>query len=815
MLQEPLTFGDVLRHYRKAAGLTQEALAERADLSVRAVSDLERGLRTVPQRDTTRLLAAALNVPMEDLEAAVRRRRGPDAPSSTSFPSLSVPLTPILGRERDEAFAVHLLLSEKVRLLTLTGPGGVGKTRLALQVAAGLAERFRDGVVFVDQAPIRDAQLVLPAIAAAVGARESGRIPLLQTTKAYLQGREILLILDNCEHLLDAAPLVGNLLSTCPELRVLATSRASLHVRGEHELAVLPLAVPAQAEELAGAELTRFPAVALFLQRARAITPTMVFDDGTIRAVAEICRRVDGLPLAIELAASRTRLFPPKSLLGRLSRSLPLLTDGAQDAPARQRTLRSAIDWSYRLLTADEQRLFAWLSVFAGGWTLEAAEAVCGAPGDLDVLDGTASLVDKSLVRQEEMPDGEPRFSMLETIREYAQEQLETMGEVARTVRLRHAEHFLASAREAEVNFWGPEQTLWLRRLNRELPNLRAGLAWSRDNEQVELALQLGGALLWYWHDGGHWTEARQWLESALEVATPAHRTEGRAAALSAVGLCNWCLGNFVTARSQAEEGLAISRELGDRRGMGRALHGLGVLAAEQGDLASAHVLSEEGLSLAQAAGDRPFVGLALHNLGILAVRENNEDMAQTRIEESRRVWRELGSTAALSLASSSLGNLARSRGEYAEAAAHYRESLELIGEAGLAGWRADCLRSLGHVSHRQGDDRQARELFAEALLLCHDLGDLRGVAESVAGVACLLAEMKPQRAARLFGSATAVVEAMGSCLNPSNQAEYDDALAIVRSRIGDEAFDAAWAQGRSLALEQAVTDALKESPTP
>ncbi len=319
----------------------------------------------------------------------------------------------------------------------------------------------------------------------------------------------------------------------------------------------------------------------------------------------------------------------------------------------------------------------------------------------------------------------------------------------------------------------------------------------------------LGGALQWFWHNSGYWREGRSWIESTLALTSPGESTESRAAALTAAALCNWCLGDFTGARAQAEESLTIYRELGDRRGIGRSLHGLGVLAAAENNMASARALIKEGLSLAEAVGDRPFVGLALSNLGTFAIQANDEATAKSRIEESRRVWQELGSRECLSLAWSGLGDLARSRGRYAEAAAHYRESLDLIGDAGLPGWRAEYLVNLGHVTHCQGDDRGATELFTEALVLFQRLGDLRGMAECVAGLAVLIGETQPERAARLIGSATAAVEGIGTRLSPSNQDDHENSLARARDCLGDEVFEAAWAQGRTVTLEQSIACAL------
>jgi len=802
-----VSFGQLLRRHRKAVGLTQEELAERAHLSVRAISDLERGVRTVPQRETVELLARALNLPYEQLEEAVYRRRGPPSSPVIGGHAPALPLTPLLGRQHEETAASRLLVRDKVRLLTLVGPGGVGKSRLALQVAASADGHFPDGVVLVELAPLTRADLVLPAIAAALGVQETGGTPLLDALTSSLQGRCLLLVLDNCEHVLRAGPLVSDLLMACPGLAVLATSREPFHVRGEQLLDMPPLPVPAKEAEADVEELAHVSSVALFLQRARAIAPTSDFGPEDIRAAAEICRRLDGLPLAIELAASRIRLFPATVLCDRLSKPLPLLVGGARDAPRRHQTLRDTIHWSYELLSSDEQRLFARLSVFAGGWTLDAAQAIC-ADGDLDILQGVSALVDKSLVHRRDASriagEVEGRFTMLETIREYAREQLD-LADDSQAVRRRHAEYYLGLAQQAEIDLPGRDQSHWLARLNRELDNLRTALAWWRDTGEIDTALHLAGMLQWFWYDGGHWTEGRTWLERLLALDTRSNCTRGRAAAVAALGGYKRGLSNFQVGRAQLEESLAIWQELNDDRGMARTLAELAVIVAAQGDVGHARSLNEESLLLARAVGDRSYVALALHNLGIPDGQEGNERGARAHLEESRGVWQELGNSGMLSLASNSLGDLARSRGRFTEAAAYYRESLALSEESATRQMQAVYRHNLGHAAHRLGDRDGARTLFAEALTLFRELGDQRGMAECVAGLAGLLADLEPERTVRLYAATSAIASAMGSRLNPSNQGDYDYALAIARARLGNQAFDAAWAEGRSMTLEQAI----------
>ncbi|HUG38092.1 MAG TPA: AAA family ATPase, partial [Candidatus Limnocylindrales bacterium] len=483
--------------------------------------------------------------------------------------NLPLQATTLLGRAREVAAARERVLRDDVRLLTLTGPGGTGKTRLALQVAAELIDHFADGVFFVPLAPISDPGLVASTVALTLGIRDPGGRPVLENLREHLRDRQILLVLDNFEQILLAAPLVGELLAVCRGLKVLVTSRAPLELRGEQEFPVPPLALPDPKHPPPIEALGQYGAVALFIERATAIRPDFAVTNDNAPAVAEICVRLDGLPLAIELAAVWIRLLSPQAMLTRLERRLPLLTGGARDLPARQQTLRGAIAWSYDLLDEGERALFRRLAIFVGGCTLEAAEAVCNPEGDLglDVLDGVASLVAKSLLRQEEGPEGEPRFGMLETIREYGLEQLE-----ADATRGRHAAFFLAFAEEAEPKLLGAEQVTWLQRLEAEHDNFRAVLGRSRVGEvAADVGLRLAGALQWYWRVRGLLGEGRGWAETMLALPGAAARTAARARALNAAARLANLQADYTAARPLALESAAIAREVGDLAGVARA----------------------------------------------------------------------------------------------------------------------------------------------------------------------------------------------------------------------------------------------------
>ena len=694
--------------------------------------------------------------------------------------NLPVQLTPLIGRERELGEVHALVVREDVRLVTLTGVGGVGKTRLALQAAAELLDHFQDGCYFVPLTT-EDPALVPAAVAQAVGVREQARRPLLMTLKDWLQGKHVLLALDNFEQVVDAASLVWELLAAAPGLKALVTSRSPLRLRGEHEYPVPPLALPPRTEDggrrtedgVGNREyeirITQYGAVRLFIDRARAVKPDFEVTNDNAPAVAEICLRLDGLPLAIELAAARSRLFTPSAMLARLSQPLKFLTGGARDLPPRQQTLRNAIAWSYRLLSSAEQRLFARLAVFVGGCTLDAVEAVCNADGDLelDVLDGVESLVVKSLLQAREGVEGEPRFAMLPIIAEYGREVLAESGEME-ALRARHAAYYLALAEAIEPRLQGPRPAAWLDRLDGEYDNLRAALRWGLETGQIEWGLRLTGALRWYWPYRNRLTEGRAWLDQVLrQPGADASPALGKA--LAAAGTVAFVQGDYASATALYEQALAHYRESGDKRGMARALHSLGAQLLGRGEY----------------------------------------PQAQALVQESASLCRELGDTVELANALNTLGEVARSLGDDHAAEAYYQEGLTLSRQSNNTGSLPWLFHNLGHLALHQGDDRTAEARFRQSLALAEELGfHLESIA-CVAGLGAVCGVRgDAARAVCLLGATDALMAAEHSRFDPPDQAEYDHNLALARAHLSPAAFDAAWAEGRTMTLEQAVAAA-------
>jgi predicted ATPase/class 3 adenylate cyclase len=765
--------------------------------------------------------------------------------------TLPVQLTPLIGREHEVASVVRLLRRDTVRLVTFTGPGGTGKTRLALEVAAELANVFVGGVFFVSLASISDPMLVIPTIARALGIRDGAAQPDSTRLVEVLQQKQVLLLLDNFEQVVEAAPQVADLLTACPQLKLLVTSREVLHVRSEREFAVPPLALPDPTHLPKLAVLAHTPAVALFLQRAQAARPEFKLTASNAKAMAEICVRLDGLPLAIELAAARMRLLSPQNLLARLDQPLNVLTGGARDVPARQQTLRNTIEWSYQLLNAREQRLFRWLCVCVSGCTLEAAEAICDLPEDEAgyVLDGVASLVDKSLLlRVEHTEEGseDQRLLMLETIREYGLEVLEALGE-GDAARGAHAGYFLQLAEESEPALKGPLLVSWLDRLEREHDNLRAALQWALESGRGEIALRLGIALERFWVVRGLRNEGLAFLERAL-AGSAGVAADIRAKALLAAARLAFNQSNYEQGEVLAQEGLALFRQLGDRRGIALTLNRLGVAAWRRGDYRSARLLLEEDLTLFRELGDRDRVAwsLFMHGLldnkqgdyaaassrfeeslalfrelgnkrgiaasltqlaGTLFVSQGNQDMIYPLLEQGLSLDREVGDKEGMAVASLLLAWVALKQGERATARSRAEESLMLYREMEHREGIAEALCMLGNVEAARGDHALARTLYEDSLAIAQEIGDRELIASGLGGLASVVAKQGEFAwATRLWGNAEALREAIGAPMQPIEWDDYEQAVATARDQLGEEAFVSAWAEGRAMTAEQALT---------
>jgi len=777
----------------------------------------------------------------------------PRAVSSTLAGQLPALATPLIGRLQELAYVRDQAIGEDARLITVLGPPGVGKTRLALEVAHTTIDRFADGALFVDLTPIRDPALIIYAFAHSLGVREGweGGAPFdlpMERVKDALRHRQLLLVVDNFEHLVEGAPMVGELLGACPHLKVLATSREPLRLQWERQFPLGPLPLPELDPLPAVHALMQNPAVAMFVTRARAIVPDFMLGEPNARDVAEICVRLDGLPLAIELVVGRVRSVPLPTIVAQLRRRLEFLTGGPRDLPPRQRTLRSAIAWSYDLLPPNEQTLFRRLAVFAGGAGPEAIQAVCGGTGDLSVDGHTlSSLVDKNLLLWTTLPEGSARYKMLESLREFAWEQLETSGELNH-IRERHARFLLAMAETAEPELAGPNEAVWQARLEREHDNLRLALEWALDAD-LEVALRYVGALRRFWNIRGHWSEGGGWAERVLEREAGAAPSVVRAKALFTGAVLAHLQGDEKTATRRAEECLTLRQTLGDKAATAEALWYLGSLARYRHDLPRAFSLYGESLAIAREAGDKTKVAAALEGLG-RASREHG-DLLQARalLREALVLARETGEFRATIAALLGLGEIALDEGDLTEADAAFtevltvarkhgdkyntaeglehlaytadqredfhradvllRDALAVYDELDDDGSAAVILRRMGQIAARAGDSKRAAALIEQSLILNRNLGHVWGVTKSLSAAGVLADQNEqPEAAAVLLAAASRPPETDGGPRAPV-QHTFDHAHVQIQEKLRKQ-YAKEWAAGEMMSLEDAIEKALE-----
>lgn len=839
MIEGRLGFGALLRRYRVRAGLTQAALAAEAGLSLRGISDLERGLRRAPYPATVKRLVEALGLGLAE-QAALRaaKRTPPDHAEADTLPPHNLPagLNSFVGRALELARVIDRL--QTARLLTLIGAGGVGKSRLALEVGNRLLGQFPDGIWLVELASLSDPNLVPNAVAAAFAIRERGRAPLTKMLVDALRDKHLLVLLDNCEHVLDgSAALVHELLRSCENVAILATSREPLRVSGELRWPVQPLALSVAAAPGDPSQVSE--AVQLFVERARAVDPDFELSDEIQEVVAEVCTRLDGLPLAIELAAARIRAIPVRALLHQLQSTggLPLLSGGPRDAPARQRTLRATITWSYELLDPDERTLFRRLAPFRG-CSVEAVDAVClKAPAGsrtalldlpplaLDASAGLASLADKSLLHVEEDARGAAWYMMLETVREFALVQLEASPEAAAVWR-RHAWYYLRFAEQSDAAQQGVHEDVFVNRLEREHGNFRAALDWCQGHGYGEASLRLAIALLWFWGVRGHITDGRSRLESLLARFPLRARSGPRAAvqarALDAAGRLAAFQGDFVAAISLEQQSLELARTLNDIERICDALEGLALVARECGDYDAARGYLDEFLAKSRtlAASDEltnPAIiarlATGLTALGELAHEDGNAQLAMSLLEEGRSLWFKIGDSTLVAQSDIQLGVVAHDAGDYARARTLMALGLTRLERSHDRRGLAIALAHAAHTAIALRDFSAAYRDLCRGLRINQDIGGLAGIAFVLVRFAFLAsAQGQPARALRLAGAAAALRQQAETPLSKVSQRHLDEQLAPAREALGPLA-DAAVTEGCALSLEAAIAEALATAP--
>jgi predicted ATPase/transcriptional regulator with XRE-family HTH domain len=804
---ESVSFGALLRRYRGARGLTQDELAGRAGLNVYAISMLERGVRREPRGTTVAFLAEALRLDASERAAfeAAAMRTSRTLPSVTIPTEIRAPGTALIGRQQEFVYAGNLLARPAVRLVTLTGPPGSGKTRLAIELASELAGEYRDGVVIVALSPLADPALVMAALRQAMGLREAANETPLDTVARRCRELEMLLVLDNFEQLPNAAVDLVELLNRCRNVQALVTSRAALRVRMEHEMVLPPLQIPSAEEERAGdpEALREVPSVSLFTERAEAAVPGFRLSTANATPVAAICRRLDGLPLALELAAPWLRLLAPAELLLRLDRRLELLVDGPRDLPDRQRTLRAAIDWSCGLLADEPRMLLRRLSVFAGGAPLDAVEAVCQAAGTLHggVLPALGVLVDHSLVQSFLADELELRTTMLESLREHAMESLLDADELEATARA-HLEYYT----ELADGMTNHAQESWLNQMRREHENVRAALAWAAEHGHAEAGLRLAARMRPFWDVGAHRREGLSWLGRLLALAASVE-PHVRAEALNASGLLAWPLGLHDQSMTYLRESAMIFEGLGDWRGVAQAVGGLGNVAGNRGNHREAIPLVERSVELLRRLDEPLLLANALKNLGVYVSRNGDRRRATALYEEALAIFRDRDDALGMSLCLTNLGHQAQVTGDL-------RLAQDRLEEAVVAGRRLEapfCLAAaqfnLGDVFRSRGEVATACACYRECVVLFARLGDKVGVA---GGLRCLAwgawAAGELMRAARLYGAAEGLCPARVG-YDVDDEAFHERVCSALREQVGTEGFAAAFEAGGRLSLESAIAE--------